>query len=134
LIQQSKFVMVYNSTIGLEASIMGVAVLCAGKARFTQYPTVFFPQTVEGLRSKMKAFLEAEKIDVPLDFKRNARRFLYYQLFKTSLPFGEFLEPSIRTTQTRLKSFGWDELIRSEAVKTITEGVLEDGDYLLKEY
>ncbi|RME86820.1 MAG: hypothetical protein D6770_11005, partial [Anaerolineae bacterium] len=44
LIQRSKFVMVYNSTIGLEASIMGAAVLCAGKARFTQYPTVFFPQ------------------------------------------------------------------------------------------
>jgi len=36
LIQRSKFVMVYNSTIGLEASIMGVAVLCTGKARFTQ--------------------------------------------------------------------------------------------------
>src|SRR5215212_9860480 len=29
LIQKSKFVMVYNSTIGLEASIMGAAVLCA---------------------------------------------------------------------------------------------------------
>ncbi|MDP2777827.1 MAG: hypothetical protein Q8O48_09295, partial [Anaerolineales bacterium] len=43
LILKSKFVMVYNSTIGLEASIMGAAVLCAGKARFTQYPTVFFP-------------------------------------------------------------------------------------------
>jgi len=47
LILKSKFVMVYNSTIGLEASIMGAAVLCAGKARFTQYPTVFFPQTIE---------------------------------------------------------------------------------------
>ena len=65
LIQRSKFVMVYNSTIGLEASIMGAAVLCAGKARFTQYPTVFFPQTVEEVRRKMKEFLEAEKIDVP---------------------------------------------------------------------
>ena len=51
LIQKSKFVMVYNSTIGLEASIMGAAVLCAGKARFTQYPTVFFPQSVEDVRS-----------------------------------------------------------------------------------
>ena len=50
LIQKSKFVMVYNSTIGLEASIMGAAVLCAGKARFTQYPTVFFPQSVEDVR------------------------------------------------------------------------------------
>jgi hypothetical protein len=33
LIQRSKFVMVYNSTIGLEASILGCAVLCGGKAR-----------------------------------------------------------------------------------------------------
>ena len=71
LIQRSKFVMVYNSTIGLEASIMGAAVLCAGKARFTQYPTVFFPQTVDDVRRKMKEFLEAEKIDIPPEFKRN---------------------------------------------------------------
>jgi hypothetical protein len=127
--------MVYNSTIGLEASIMGAAVLCAGKARFTQYPTVFFPQTVEDVRRKMKEFLEAEKIDIPPEFKRNARRFLYYQLFRTSLPFGKFLEPSVRTTQTRLKSFVLEELApeRSEAMRVISEGVLEGGDFLLKE-
>ena len=133
LIQKSKFVMVYNSTIGLEASFMGAPVLCAGKARFTQYPTVFFPQTIEEVRKKMKEFLAADAIDVPIEFKRNARRFLYYQLFRTSLPFGEFLEPSVRTTQTRLKSFGLDELMRSEAVKVILEGVLDGRDFLLKE-
>jgi len=133
LIQRSKFVMVYNSTIGLEASIMGVAVLCTGKARFTQYPTVFFPQTVDEVRRKMKEFLEAEKIDVPPEFKRNARRFLYYQLFRTSLPFGNFLEPSVRTTQTRLKSFGLEELVRSEGMKVILDGVLDGEDFLLKE-
>ena len=114
LIQRSKFVMVYNSTIGLEASLMGKPVLCAGKARFTQYPTVFFPQTVAEQRSKMEEFLAAETIDVPPEFKRNARRFLYYQLFRTSLPFGDFLEPSVRTTQTRLKSFELEELLESE--------------------
>mgnify|MGYP001591672467 CR=1 FL=1 len=133
LILKSKFVMVYNSTIGLEASIMGAAVLCAGKARFTQYPTVFFPQTIEDVRIKMKEFLASDVIDVPLEFKRNARRFLYYQLFRTSLPFGEFLEPSVRTTQTRLKSFRLEELVKAESVKVITEGMLEDGDFLLKE-
>ena len=131
LILKSKFVMVYNSTIGLEASIMGTAVLCAGKARFTQYPTVFFPQTIDEVRRKMKEFLEAESIDVPLEFKRNARRFLYYQLFKTSLPFGAFLEPSVRTTQTRLKSFELDKLVEAESVKVIMDGVLEGGDFLL---
>jgi hypothetical protein len=133
LIQKSKFVMVYNSTIGLEASIMGAAVLCAGKARFTQYPTVFFPQTGDKARRKMKEFLEAEKIEVPVEFQRNARRFLYYQLFRTSLPFGDFLAPSVRTTQTRLKTFSFDQLLNSDAIKTILEGLLNRGDLLLKE-
>jgi hypothetical protein len=133
LILKSKFVMIYNSTIGLEASIMGMPVLCAGKARFTQYPTVFFPQTMDEVRKKMEEFLMAEKIEVPAEFKRNARRFLYYQLFRTSLPFGEFLEPSVRTTQTKLKSFGLDELMESESVKVILDGVLGNEDFLLKE-
>ncbi len=133
LILKSKFVMVYNSTIGLEASIMGAAVLCAGKARFTQYPTVFFPQTVEDVRIKMKEFLAADAIDVPLEFQRNAHKFLYYQLYKTSLPFGEFLEPSIRTTQTRLKSFGLNKLLESDSVEVIMDGVLNGGDFLLRE-
>lgn len=133
LIQKSKFVMIYNSTIGLEASIMGAAVLCAGRARFTQYPTVFFPQSVKAYRDELEKFLNKGRIDVPANFKRNARRFLYYQLFRTSLPFGDFLEPSVRTTQTRLKSFELNELLVSEAVKAILDGVMNDGDFLLKE-
>jgi len=135
LITKSKFVMVYNSTIGLEASIMGMPVLCAGKARFTQYPTVFFPQTVEGQRKALAEFLNVEWIQVPAEFKRNARRFLYYQLFRTSLPFGDFLTPSVRTTQTRLKSFDLDALspAKSPAIKAIINGLLEGGDFLLEE-
>ncbi len=133
LILKSKFVMVYNSTIGLEASIMGAAVLCAGKARFTQYPTVFFPQTIEEQKKKLEEFLAAEKIEVPAEFKRNSRRFLYYQLFRTSLTFGDFLEPSIRTTQTRLKSFELDKLVKSKSISVIRKGLLEGGDFLLDE-
>jgi len=132
LILKSKFVMVYNSTIGLEASIMGAPVLCAGKARFTQYPTVFFPQNIEEQKKKLKEFLAAENIEVPAEFKRNARRFLYYQLYKTSLPFGKFLEPSVRATQTRVRSFALEELTRSESIRVISKGVLENGDFLLE--
>jgi len=133
LIQKSKFVMVYNSTIGLEASIMGEAVLCAGKARFTQYPTVFFPQSIGAYKDELERFLKEDHIVVPVDFKRNARRFLYYQLFVTSLPFGEFLEPSVRTTQAKLKTFNLDDLLISNAVKSILDGVLNDDDFLMKE-
>jgi hypothetical protein len=96
---------------------------------------VFFPQGVEEVRGKMKEFLEAQEIRVPTEFKRNARRFLYCQLFRTSLPFGDFLEPSVRTTQTRLKSFGLEELLpdKSKAMEAIFDGLLKEGDFLLKE-
>jgi hypothetical protein len=122
LIARAKFVLIYNSTIGLEASIMGAAVLSAGKARFTQYPAVFFPQSVPVYRATLEEFLSADKIDVPVEFRRNARRFLYYQLFRTSLPFG-------------LKSFDPRELLpeNSAAVATVTQGLLENGDFLLDE-
>ncbi|HEY5901294.1 MAG TPA: hypothetical protein VIU39_01995, partial [Anaerolineales bacterium] len=94
---------------------------------------VFFPQSVEEVQRTMERFLDAENIDVPAEFRRNARRFLYYQLFRTSLPFGDFLEPSVRVTQARLKSFQLEDLLRSPAIRAITHGVLEGGDFLLDE-
>ncbi|MFH1185132.1 MAG: hypothetical protein V1755_08855 [Chloroflexota bacterium] len=133
LIQRAKFVMVYNSTIGLEASILGIPVLCGGKARFTQYPTVFFPQTSAEQARAMREFLAAERIVVPSEYKRNARRFLYYQLFRTSLPFGEFLEPSVRKTQARLKAFDLQGLVRADSVRAVLAGLLADGEFLAAE-
>ncbi|HKJ39376.1 MAG TPA: hypothetical protein VJ972_11410 [Anaerolineales bacterium] len=133
LIQKSKFVMIYNSTIGLEASIMGVPVLCAGKARFTQYPTVFFPQRIDDYRNELEKFLKSTNVEAPAEFNRNARKFLYYQLFRTSLPFSNFLEPSVRTTQSRLRRFPLDELMEADSIKVILDGLLNDGDFLLGE-
>jgi hypothetical protein len=133
LIQRAKFVMVYNSSIGLEASIMGSAVLCAGRARYTQYPTVFFPQSVEEFRSQAETFLRVDKIDTPADHRRQARRFLYYQLFRTSLPFEKFLMPFHRPGMVRFKSFGWEDLLpgTSPAIKAILDGLFRDGSFML---
>lgn len=135
LIARSKFVLIYNSTIGLEAAIMGAAVLSAGKARFTQYPSVFFPQSVPAYRAQLEEFLGAERIDIPADFRRNARRFLYYQLFRTSLPFGEYLERGILPVNARLQDFDPSALLpeHSPAIATVTKGLLEGGDFLLEE-
>lgn len=133
LIARSKFVLIYNSTIGLEASIMGAAVLSAGRARFTQYPTVFFPQSLDEYDRTLESFLSADKIETPADFRRNARRFLYYQLFRTSLPFGEFLQPGVLYMNARLKWFDPRDLLKSAAVRTVTKGLLENGDFLLEE-
>ncbi len=69
MIQRSKFVMIYNSTIGMEAAIMGAPVLSAGKARFSQLDTVFFPKTPDAYLAKLEAFLTADKVEAHQSIK-----------------------------------------------------------------
>jgi hypothetical protein len=135
LIQRSKFVLVYNSSIGLEASIMGAAVLCAGKARYTQYPTVFFEPTREAYHTLLEEFLVADKVSPHSEHRRNARRFLYYQLFCTSLPFEQFLEPHPFPGFVLMRSFPWQQLLpeNSPALNTITHGLTEGRPFLMEE-
>jgi hypothetical protein len=135
LIGRSKFVMIYNSTIGLEASILGTAVLCAGKARFTQYPTVFFPESIPAYREMLEEFLKADQVQPRPEHLRNARRFLYYQLFRTSLPFGDFLEPSAQRGYVRVRTGVLARLTadRSPTVRALLDGILRGGDFLLEE-
>lgn len=93
LIREAKLVLIYNSSIGLEASILGTPVLCAGRARFTQARTVFFPDSKARYKVILEEFLARERIRNPDQFSENARRFLHYQLFRTSLAFSDFLQP-----------------------------------------
>jgi hypothetical protein len=134
LIQRSKFVMVYNSSIGLEAALMGKAVLCGGKARYTQYDTVFFPTSPEEYRLKAEQFISTEKmINIPEEYLLNARRFMYFQLFKASLPFDEFLEEHTRPGYVRLKPFSWRQLKteNSLTMQALVNGILHDQPFLL---
>lgn len=135
MIRRAKFIMIYNSTIGMEASIMGIPVLCAGKARFTQLPTVFFPLTQDAFREKAEIFLKAKAIDVPPEQPINARRFLYYQLYCTSLTFGNLLEEdNIWNGFVKLRRFDWKKLLpeNSPVLQVISDGLINNGDFLLK--
>lgn len=135
LIQRAKFILVYNSSIGLEASLMGAAVLCGGKARFTQIPTVFYPATADEYHEKVEQFLSAEKIEVPAEFYRNARRFIYYQLFRSSLPFGEYLDPHPWPGFVRFRSFHWQKLTHqvSETMRVLVDGIVHGEPFLLRD-
>ncbi len=136
LIQKSKFVMVYNSTIGLEATLLGAPVLCGGKARFTQLPTVFFPPTPQEYQRTAEEFLRAERIETPAEFRRNARRFLYYQLFRSSLPFGDYLqEDGFWKGYVTLKEFPLQALLpeNSSTLRTVVNGILHDQPFLLED-
>jgi hypothetical protein len=135
LIRRSKFLMVYNSSIGLEASLMGVPVLCGGKARYTQYPTVFLPSTIDEFYLWAEKFLKAKNIDVPPELQLNARHFLYYQLYRVSLPFGAFLKPSPRPGFVQFQPFSWQELQpeSSTPLRVIHEGIRDNCPFLLTE-
>jgi hypothetical protein len=136
MIKRAKFVVIYNSTIGLEASVMGAPVLCAGKARFTQLKTVFFPPSKAAYLQTLSEFLAVDEIHIPDEHRENARRFLFYQLYRTSLPFDRFIEPdNIWPGYVKLKEFTWQDLLpeNSTTLRVITEGLLGGKDFLLPE-
>ncbi len=132
LIQRSHLVMVYNSTIGLEATLLRKPVLAGGKARFTQLSTAYYPVNNEEYKSLLEKFLVQDEVPVPYEFVHNARRFLYYQLYATSLEFGNFLEEDgIWKGYVKPKKFDLEELSpeRSSTVKVLLDGILSAGDF-----
>jgi hypothetical protein len=134
LVRRSKFVLVYNSSIGLEASIMGAAVLCAGRARYTQMPTVDFPESREAYLLALEEYLGRKTIEVPGEFASNANRFLYYELYRASLDFSEFLKPYPRTKgMTLIQPFRLERLEKSETLKVVQAGIIEAGNFIHSE-
>lgn len=133
LIQRAHFVMVYNSSIGLEASIMHKPVLCAGAARYTPYKTVFCPSSATKYVKLAEKFLRSEKVDQPADFVAEARQVLYFQLFLTALPFNDFLEAHSRMGYVNLKSFPSEALLpqNSPAIGAIRGGVVNGDPFLV---
>lgn len=131
LIERSKFIMIYNSTIGLEAAILGKAVLAAGKSRFTSYPIVFFPDRIEAYSKIVEEFLMVDQVNVPGQFRENARRFLYYLLYRTSLPFNDFLEPSMVPGVVQLKNTDWRMIANSTVMKSFVSSLVDRTPFLI---
>lgn len=135
LIRMAKLVLVYNSTIGLEASILGAPVLAAGKSRYSPADVVWLPAKREAYLLHLEGMLSNPDVDVPQRFARNARRFLYYQLFRSSLSFAKFLEEDgIWQGYVRLKDFELADLLpeNSASLRVISEGLLKGGNFILK--
>lgn len=136
LIRMAKFVLVYNSTIGLEASILGGAVLSAGKSRYSASDVVWLPGSKADYLAKLEEFLQAESVQPEKHFKINARRFLYWQLYRSSLSFEDFLESDgVWAGYVKLKEFDWKALLpqNSPTFKALSDGILNNGDFMLKE-
>ena len=114
---------------------MGKPVLCGGKARYTQVPTVYFPESTEAYRKLLKEFLESDAVEQPGIFTKNARRVLYAQLFRASLPFDQFLEDDgLWQGYVRLKKFSPNLLKQgqSEAIDVVLNGIIKSQPFIRK--
>jgi hypothetical protein len=126
LIQRSKFVLVYNSSVGLEATLLGVPVLCAGRARFTQWPTVTFPATRAEYDRTLHAFLDAPVLTFDETQRVQARRFLHDELFRESVDLSRFLQPFDRAPgMVQLEPFLPKEFLESAEARLLAEGILQ---------
>lgn len=135
LIQRSKFTIVYNSSIGLEAVLLGKPVLCAGKARYTQYSTVFYPETQMDYENLLVSFLESVDIEVPSEYLDNARKFLFFQLYRASLPFGEFLNEHSTPGYVQLNDIDLENMKPgvSKVIDLIVEGILRGNEFIMED-
>lgn len=134
LIRIAKFVMVYNSTIGLEAAAMGALVISGGASRFTSYPISEFPKSREAYAETVGRYLDATEIQVPALYQETARKFMYYQFFHVALPLRRFIEPDPAWRgYVRIRNFDPSALTpeKDETMRVIQDGILRGGDFTL---
>lgn len=131
LMRQAKFTIVYNSSIGLEGTLMGRPVLSAGRSRYTQIPTVFYPATRAAYDAQLLSFLRQSEINLPAEFLANARRFFYFEMYHASLDLSEFLGPYPGSRYDVIfNSFEPARALHdSEALDTIVNGIIRQTPF-----
>lgn len=132
LIQHAKFVMVYNSSIGIEATIKGVPVLMAGQARFTHEPTAHIPKDMYEYHILLEAFLSDAGPAVPPEMLSTARRLLYLELYHASLDLSRFLQPDpVLPGMVTYTDFTPDLIQTDEVLAVIRDGIVKEQPFLL---
>jgi hypothetical protein len=126
LIKASDLVLVYNSSIGLEASILGKPVLAAGRARFSGQDAVIDVNNAEGYHRQLESLINAPMDQAAWRIRQiNARKFLYHELYEASLDLSDFLEEDpYLEGMVQLSDFDLEELEIHQALTVIQQGIL----------
>ena len=72
---------------------MGLPVLAAGRARYSLVEAVEAPAKREDYSGKLAGWLAADQIEQNENYRENARKFLYFELYRSSLDFSSYLIP-----------------------------------------
>jgi hypothetical protein len=129
LIARASFVLAYNSSVALEAVMLGKPAVCAGWAWYAEYNIVTSPATPEDYRQAVRGLLSAGEAHLPEENRRLARSLVYYQNFRASLPFGHYLEPHAIRGYVRLLPFDVQQLSpqQDDAIQSILNGIRDQA-------
>lgn len=131
LVDRAGVVLVYNSSIGLEASIAGRPVLCAGRARYTEANVAFAPDSRSEYLRQLESLLTRPG-SAPEEHAVNARRFLSFELFRASLDFSPFLQERAGFPgMVEWRDFDPEDLADCEPLNVVARGVLDGRPFHL---
>lgn len=133
LMDRSKFVLVYSSSIGLEASIRGIPVLSAGRSRYVDVPAITHPDSVEQYLSHFESWLRSPRQLLDQARIQGARKFLFHELYSASLDFSHYLEPyPTMPGMVSLAEFGLEQMENDPKIAVLSGGILEQADFWMQ--
>ena len=91
LIRLCDFCVVYNSTIGIEATLLGKPVITGGHTRYDNQHITHSAANRQAFLALLQSFLAEGPPPLPPDWQQRAQRFMYYSLFKASLDLSAFV-------------------------------------------
>ena len=132
LVRNSKVCLVYNSTIGLEAAMLGIPVVCGGQSKYQSLSFLPSLRDQGEYLEQVSGLLGRETIDFPQAWRDEARRFFYYLFFKASLSLARFVEPDEEIPgAVVLRDFAATELRpdASPEMRAIFDGIVNGGSF-----
>ena len=131
LLRSAALVLAYNSSVGLEAIIAGVPVLCAGRARYEQVDPDLLPASSDAYRRTLEGYLAATPAP-PSDRAGRARRFLHSELYRSSLDFSAFMaERGGHPGMVEWRPFAPAALRRSPDLQVVVRGIVDGSPFIL---
>jgi hypothetical protein len=133
LIRRSRFCLVYSSQIGLEGAAMGSFVLPGGKTRYRHAKVCYRTASRDDYTATLESLLSDSGFVIPpQEWVSNARRFLYFSIFYSSLDLSEFMD-SNKHPKYYVTSFEAEKLRgeHNESMKTICDGIVKGKPFYL---
>jgi|GEM_PF-62360 len=127
LLNISRFCLVYNSTIGLEAVVLGIPTVTAAAGRYSGAGVTHAPTSREAYRELVETFLENGPPPVADTVRQRARYYMYQFFFRQGLDFSAFLESPDWTLKTINASTLHPD--NSPEMNIIYKGIMEGGPF-----